>query len=168
MSKSDFQFKVTKFCKADEKLSALFNCEHTDLNLYLSRYALSNIKKRVNVAYVVKTENEPVKILGYYTLSAGSLAYDKLPLGLQKGLPKYPFPVARIGKLAVDVTFRRQGMGAFLLCDALQRCKKISEEMGLGAVIVDSKAEAKAFYEGYGFSVLKDLLFYMKTEDIPG
>jgi predicted GNAT family N-acyltransferase len=66
---------------------------------------------------------------------------------IQKKLPKYTVSVIRIGRLAVDNFMQGKGVGAGLLKDALQRCMKLSKEVGIFAVVVVALHDkAKAFY----------------------
>jgi predicted GNAT family N-acyltransferase len=79
------------------------------------------------------------------------------PPSIQKKLPKYPVPIVRIGRLAVDNSMQGKGVGASLLKDALQRCVMVSKEVGIFAVVVEAKHEkAKRFYLKYGFSEFND------------
>jgi predicted GNAT family N-acyltransferase len=77
-----------------------------------------------------------------------------MPRNLAKKLPRYPdVPVARVGRLAVDLNFRGRKLGAVLLSDAIGRATR-SEVMVYG-VLVDAKDdEAVAFYEYFGFVML--------------
>jgi GNAT superfamily N-acetyltransferase len=94
-------------------------------------------------------------VLGFYSLSATSIDVDILPSDIRKKLPRYPTPMARLSRLAVDKSMQGKGLGEFLLTDSLQRCVTIAKEMGLFSVLVDAKHEkAKAFYQRYGFREL--------------
>jgi ribosomal protein S18 acetylase RimI-like enzyme len=77
--------------------------------------------------------------------------------GVVKGrLPRYPLPVALIGRLAVHVKAQGRGVGGRLLRDALRRVLDASRSIGCLGVIVDAKDEsAQGFYEKFGFVVLK-------------
>ena len=97
-------------------------------------------------------ENAPKKVLGFYTLSATGINFSSLPEGWQKKLPRYPIPMARIGRLAVDKSAQNQGLGKHLLMDALYRCVALAENIGIFGVLVDAKHDqAKQFYSKYGF-----------------
>lgn len=75
-----------------------------------------------------------------------------MPENIQKKLPRYPVPVARIGRLAVDKSFQGQGLGEELLIHALQSVANVSETVGVYAVVVDAKNEkSEKFYKRYGF-----------------
>lgn len=96
-------------------------------------------------------------MLGYYSLSMGSLARANLPLVAQRRLPNFPIPVARLARLAVARSAQGQGVGEGLLMGALVRCHALSQVIGLVAVVVDAKHErARAFYRRYTFEELPD------------
>lgn len=97
------------------------------------------------------------RVIGYYTLSASAVAFDRLPPALRRRMPKYPVPVARIGELTVDNVHKRQGLGSALLLDALTRIARASEEMAVLAIVVDPiDQQATSFYFHHGFESLLD------------
>lgn len=135
----------------------VFDCGEPSLSEYLRQYACQHATSNVSRTFVAVTESDPGRILGYYTLSMGSLTRANLPTALQKKLPNFPIPVARLGRLAVDVSAQGKGMGEDLLMHALRRCIALSNEIGMLAVVVDAKHEkAKQFYLRYGFEELPD------------
>jgi GNAT superfamily N-acetyltransferase len=96
-------------------------------------------------------------VLGYYSLSAGSFDLSVLPEEERRKLPRHPVPVAHLGRLAVDQSTQGQGLGAFLLLDALARCERLADEIGLHAVEVQAIDDgARKFYLKYGFEPLLD------------
>ena len=108
-------------------------------------------------------------VCGYYTLSQMAVEIEDLPRDTAKKLPKYPMiPVTLLGRLAIDLRFRGQGLGEFLLMDALRRSWTLSREIAAMAVLVDAKDEAAAsFYESYEFRRLPgqhDRLFLPMAE----
>jgi GNAT superfamily N-acetyltransferase len=57
----------------------------------------------------------------------------------------------------VDRSTQGQGLGAFLLVDALRRSQFIAEQIGVRAVEVDAIDEAaRRFYVKFGFTPLLD------------
>ncbi len=94
-------------------------------------------------------------ILGYYTLSLGTLERETLPPEVGKRLPRYPIPVIILGRLAVDLRARGRGYGARLLDDAHLRALAINAQGGGLAVVVDAKDEAaERFYRHYQYEPL--------------
>jgi ribosomal protein S18 acetylase RimI-like enzyme len=62
-----------------------------------------------------------------------------------------------MGRLAVDVRLRGQGLGELLLVDALKRSFRNSREVASFAVVVDAKDEnAVRFYEHFDFLPFSD------------
>lgn len=132
-----------------------FDCGEQALNDYLRRYAGQDIKRGVARAFVASPEGQPGVVAGFYTLSASSIAAQTLPENLRKKLPRYPVPVALLGRLAVDHVFHGQGLGAILLADACQRVRAASQTLAVAALVVDAKSPAAAsFYQHFGFGEL--------------
>lgn len=129
-----------------------FDCGESSLNDFLKRFARQNDEKGLGRTFVAVAANSTV-IKGYYTLSNGSLKFDNVP----EKLPRDPIPVAHLGRLAVDVSARGQGLGEYLLLDALKRIAAVAGQIGIYAVEVYALNElAKSFYLKYGFSPLLD------------
>lgn len=82
--------------------TADFQCGSQPLNDYIRRYASQDVRKNVARVFVATPDNNPQQLAGFYTLSAGSVSCSVLPQSLAKKLPRYPVPVALIGRLAVD------------------------------------------------------------------
>jgi GNAT superfamily N-acetyltransferase len=135
-----------------------FDCGVDSLNDFLKRYALQNLKKNLGVTIVAVGEENRSKILGYYTVSMAQVSFKELPEELSGGIPRYPVPAMRIGRLAVDRSAQGMGLGGELLRDALFRALDLSLEVGTCVVLVDAiDAQAKRFYEKYGFIPLIDM-----------
>ncbi len=135
-----------------------FDCGEPPLNDYLRQYARQHAASNVSRTFVAVSDTDLFKILGYYTLSMGSLTKTNLPIALQKKLPNFPIPIARLGRLAVDISGQGKGIGEDLLMHAIHRCIALSDEIGMLAVVVDAKHDkAKQFYLRYGFAELSDL-----------
>lgn len=131
-----------------------FDCGVASLNEFLQRFARQNETKNLSRTFVVVPASEPSRIAGYYTLSPGALKTEIVP---EEKLPRYPVPVAHLGRLAVDINWQKLGIGEHLLLDALRRCLQVADEMGIYAVEVVALDEAAGkFYAKYGFVALKD------------
>lgn len=150
----------------------VFDCGIEELNIFLKQHANQNQTKNLSktyVAVVAISADDRKKIYGYYTLSAGHIQCDQLPENVKAKLPKYPIPIGRIGRLAVDKEYKGQGIGGFLLHDALTNILNIADKMGVFAVVVDAKnGDAKAFYKKYGFIELQksELTLFLTIETI--
>lgn len=135
-----------------------FRCGSTALDRYLQQQARQDSEKRVAAPFVLVAASAP-EVLGYYTLSASQINADEVPLRLLKKLPRYPqLPVTLLGRLAVDQQLKGQGMGEFLMMDALSRSLAASTGIAAMAVLVEAKDEAAAaFYTHFGFLPLNAL-----------
>lgn len=132
-----------------------FRCGETSLDAYLRRYANQDIRRRVNRVFVASPPDEPRKVIGYYSLSAGSLDADALPEKRRRRLPRYPVPAVLLGRLAITSHHQGQGLGSILLADALGRVVRASQAMTVSAVVVDALDERAAeFYLKFGFILL--------------
>ncbi len=131
------------------------------LDLYLRTQAMQDLRRRVSAVFVVTPLGQR-QVLGYYTLSALSLALGRLPLEARKKLPRYPdVPATLLGRLAVDRSCRGAGMrlGEHLLVDALMRSVEVSAQVASYAVVVDVlsvQPDPIGFYLRYGFRALPD------------
>lgn len=134
-----------------------FSCGHAALDRYLKTQARQDMQRNLAQVFVLVAEDEQT-IQGYYTLSAGSVQLAELPEELRRTLPRYPkLPVTLLGRLAVDMRFQGQKLGAFLLVDALARAVRQTEEIASLAVVVDAIDEgAVAFYTKFHFLPLPE------------
>jgi len=130
---------------------AEFSCGNEALDSYIRQYASQDVKRNVARVFVACRRREMI-VKGYYTLSAASFRKEGLPPSLAKNLPRYPVPAAIIGRMAVDRSCQRQGLGEAMLMDACRRVLEASQVLAVHAIVVEAKDEAaKAFYVKYGF-----------------
>lgn len=133
-----------------------FDCGEPSLNHYLHRYAGQDLKRRISRVFVATFDDQPQRVIGYYTLSAGSLGGTELPEERRRRLPGYPVPIAILGRLAVTHAHQGDGLGAILLADALRRVSQAAQVMAVYAVVVEAiDPRAAAYYERFGFFPLR-------------
>jgi GNAT superfamily N-acetyltransferase len=145
------KLKAVAFDKSQQRQE--FDCGIAELNRYVHQQMSQDAKRNIAAPFVLLNENQ---VIGFYTLSASSVNVSDLPAALIKKLPKYPLvPVALLGRLAVDKNYQKQGLGDFLLMDALKRAVVLSEQIAIMAVVVDAiNDSASRFYQQYGFEEL--------------
>ena len=144
-----------------EKLSArhdrtAFDCGKTALNDFLKKFAGQNQKAGISQTYVALVPKSS-KVVGYYTISSGAVEFANVPDDIRKHLPRYPVPVAHLGRMGVDKAAQGKGLGRLPLLDAMERIVRAADSIGIHAVEVLAKdEEARAFYVKYGFIPLLD------------
>jgi len=131
-----------------------FDCGEPALNQFLQRLARQQSARDFNKTYVACRTDSP-QILGFYAISSGSVDFAHWSSSMR--LPRYPVPVVRLGRLAVDQRVQGQGVGAALLSHAVLLALQLFDQIGVFAVVVDAKDErAAAFYTRYGFVCFPD------------
>lgn len=133
-----------------------FDCGQPMLNDWLKYQAGQFDRRDLSRTFVV-TRPDEATVCGYYALSTHRVLSEDLPEAESKGLPRLDVPVVLLGRLAVDRSAQGQGLGAFLLIDALRRALHIAGQVGVRAVEVDAIDEAaRQFYLKFGFRALND------------
>lgn len=128
--------------------TATFDCGQDTLNYWLKHTALKNEKNGASRTFVVC---DGKKVIGYYTLAAGSVSHSEVPGKVRRNMPE-PIPVMVLGRLAVDKNHQSKGIGKALLQDALLRVIAISRQAGVKAMMLHALTEeAKSFYIRQGF-----------------
>lgn len=134
-----------------------FDCGAADLNEYLARYARQNHESGGAKTFVAVSPMEPARVLGFYSISPGSIEFARVPANLTGKLGRYDVPIFRLGRLAVDQSAQGQGLGGDLLLAAGERALAVAAEVGGLALAIDAKDEnAARWYERFGAQLLLD------------
>ena len=136
--------------------ASAFSCGEPALDDFFARHALGNHERGIGTTFVLRgTADDEPPVLGFYTLSMADVDAKRLSKAVRGQLPRYPLPVALIGRLAVHDAAQGKRVGQRLLVDALRRAHSASEQVGCIGVIVDAKSErAEGFYLKYGFTLI--------------
>jgi len=144
-----------------------FDCGgHESLNDWLKRFAITNQKNESARTYVVHRNGA---VVGYYSISAGSVSVEDAPARIAKGLARHPVPVILLARLAVDKSEKGTGLGKALLKDALARIAQAADIVGARAVLVHAIDEpARKFYEHFDFepSPVHELQLMLLMKDL--
>ena len=141
----EIEIRVLK--KEDDRDS--FSCGDIALNYFFKRFAGQNqFKHYIGTTYIA-TDNK--NILGFVTVSTGSLIKEDLPQKQRKKFPCYPLPILRISRLGVDKKYKNMGVGMQLLKSMFKLALKQKEMFGCIGVAVDAKDDAVDFYKKLGF-----------------
>ena len=133
--------------KARHSLDA-FDSGVPALDDWLKRQARRNEESGASRTYVLCMEQ---KVIGYYSLAAGSILRAHAPGRLRRNRPD-PLPVMLLGRLAVDRSCQGKGYGKGLLRDAVLRTLHAARTAGICAILVHAISEdAKHFYKACGF-----------------
>lgn len=118
------------------------------LDDWLKRHALKNEVSGASRTYVVCVGQ---KIIGYYSLAAGSILQSEAPGHIRRNMPD-PIPVILLGRLAVEQSWQGKGIAKGLLRDAVLRTISVADITGIRGILVHAISEdAKHFYKSCGF-----------------
>jgi GNAT superfamily N-acetyltransferase len=164
-------FVIEKLSKDHD--SNRFDCGNVALNLWLKRFAWTNVQNDSARVYVAHCRDHVVA--GYHALTAGSVSRTGAPERIGHGLAAHPIGVVVLGCLAVDRGQQGKGLGISLLQDALRRTEHAAGTIGVRAVLVQAiDAAVRSFYLRFGFSpspvdemrlmlLMKDLRAFLRT-----
>ena len=142
-----------------------FDCGNAALNDWLKSRAL-RAQGKTSRTYVAC---ESTRVIGYYCILSGSVERAELPKALKEhGLPNN-IPVAILGRLARDMTYKGTGLGLDLLQDALTKIAIASRTIGIRCVLVHAiDDKAAQFWKENEFieSPLGSRTFYLPIETI--
>jgi GNAT superfamily N-acetyltransferase len=131
-----------------------FRSGNLDLDRFFLRYAGQNqFRHHIGTTYVAVDVTG--FIAGFATVTASEIAPQTMTARKRRGLPRYPVPVLRLARLAVDERARGQGIGSLLLRSVIVLARRMAEEVGCAGVLVDAKPDAITFYEKLGFLPLE-------------
>lgn len=109
------------------------------------------------------------RVVGYFSLTMGSVLRADAPARLVRGLPGYPVGVALLARLAIDQRNQGQGLGALLLAEALRKAVTAGEAAAARLVVIDAIDDAAvAFYERHGFVAVPEhpRRLYRRMKDV--
>lgn len=133
-----------------------FSSGNVDLDRFFLGYAGQNqFRHHIGTTYVAV---DPSGIIaGFATVSASSVAPGVVRGTTAKRLPRYPIPVLRLARLAVDERARGKGVGSLLLRSVFALALQMADQVGCAGIVVDAKPDAVAFYERLGFVPLEPI-----------
>ncbi len=131
-----------------------FDCGKPDMNMFLARFAVRNMKLGLSRTWVLPTvdtdrKSRKAKIAAYYCLASSTVTRDEIPL--DKSLPGYPVPVVLLARLAVDNHHKDRRLGEKTLITALRKAGELTDAglPALGMVLDVLDEEALGFYRHY-------------------
>jgi acetyltransferase, GNAT family len=143
-----------------------FDCEDEDLNDFLFNEATPYQKELLATTFVMENDEQT---LGYYSLLNDSLqlredmfaSKSQFRKFLRELMP-YPkrhlktIPALKIGRLAIDKTFKGKGLGSVIMANIISKCIKMNKEQACRLITVDAYKQAIPFYQKMGFKFLTE------------
>ncbi len=125
-----------------------FDCGDQELNAWLVRYARQNMDEGNAVVYLL---SEDRRILGYYSLSAGTVSRADATAIVGRQAPD-PIPAVLLGRLAVDRSAQGRTLGSRMLGHAVRQSLATREVIGARCLIVHCLTDdVTRFYKDRGF-----------------
>lgn len=143
-----------------------FDSGNEELDGWLRRHALAAQQMDSARTFVVTYQG---RVVGFFSLTMGSVLRRDAPARLVRGLPAYPVGMVLLARLAVDRSEQGRGLGGTLLAEALRKASVAGEAAAARLVVVDAIDEhAARFYERYGFVPAPGhrLRLYRRMKDI--
>jgi predicted N-acetyltransferase YhbS len=126
-----------------------FDSGNEVLDAWLRRHALP--AQRIDSARTFVATRSG-RVVGYFSLTMGSVLRAEAPAKLVRGMPAYPVGMVLLARLAVDQSQQGRGAGAMLLAEALRKAVAAGEVAAARLIVVDAvDDDAAAFYRRYGF-----------------
>lgn len=142
-----------------------FDCGMATLNDWLKKRAMKNQDSGASRTFVICNAG---RVIGFYALSSGSVERLSAPKNIARNMPDQ-VPVIVLGRLAIDLEFQKQKLGAALLKDAMLRTLSISQNIGVRSLLLHAISEdAKRFYLSYGFqeSVIDPMTLFLSIKKL--
>ena len=144
-----------------------FDCEDDDLNDFLFNKALLYQKELLATTFIVE---EKERTLGYYSVLNDSLQLKEEDFPSKSKYKKFlshliphpkrhlkSVPEVKIGRLAIDKTFKGKGLGRVIIDTIINHCIDLNEDQACRVITVDAYAQAVNFYHKIGFEFLTKL-----------
>ena len=144
-------FSDLKIIKANPNMikSIEFDCEDDDLNEFLLKDSIKNIKYNLCTLFLCYYKDN---VVGFFSLSADSIKInEKLEINYSA------YPAVKIGRLAVSKEFQNLCIGSFIINWIIGFCRKLREEIGIRFISVDAYNNEKTlkFYKNNFFVSFK-------------
>lgn len=126
-----------------------FRSGNLDLDRFFQRYAGQNqFRHHLGTTYVAEDGD---RLVGFVTVTPSQIEAKRIPARGSTHHLRYPLPVLRLARLAVDERELGRGIGLHLLRFVFVLAHRMADDYGCAGVVVDAKPDAIAFYERYGF-----------------
>jgi GNAT superfamily N-acetyltransferase len=162
MNMDETKINIQELNETNSELLCAFHTYDPDLQEFLIEDAYANQKIGISKTYLLCYEN---KIIGYITLLADTLRLEGelKEFFKNKNVTYKSLPALKIGRLAIDDNYLKNGFGTKLLIFAHTLAEHTSKNLfGCRFLIVDAKRNSNTtknsihFYKKFGFQALKE------------
>jgi len=138
---------IIKVAKEKDLKNLKFDCGDNDLNDFLLKDSVKNIKHNLNVIYICELKKD---VIAFFALSTDSIKINtKIEI-------KYPvYPAIKIGRLAVDKKYQGNNVGSILIKWIIGICFSLRKSVGIRFLSVDAYPKSIDFYEKNLFEKLE-------------
>lgn len=140
--------EIRRILRSDD-LSA-FDCGQPHLNEYFHNYAKQNTFRHRSAISWLAVEGQ--EIAGAMAVTIATVSPTDMA---EVESLRYPAPVLRVGRLAVDVRWQAHGVGKLLLSAACRLAVAVDEQVGCLGILVDAKEKAISWYQKRNFVPLE-------------
>lgn len=138
---------------AEEHDRSSFRCGNETMDRWFADHAWTAQRQDSARTFVLIDDDE--QVIGFYSLTMGSVEKAAAPSRLVRGLPRHPVPMVLLARLAIDASTRGQGLGSSLLFEALHRAALAAEHAAARLIAVDPiDDDARRFYKRWGFKTV--------------
>jgi len=131
-----------------------FDCGHAAINAFVRNSLKPQVRKSLSVAYVLTDSAQGGRFVGFYTIAQHMVDVSALS-ALQLGSLPHKIPCSRLVMLGIDSRYKGQQLGARLMKHALRLTQQVSTQIGSFGLYLDADAQAVAFYQKLGFTLLE-------------
>ena len=127
-----------------------FNSGQQVLDTWLKRHASATSDRDYGRTYVWHSGDG--RVVAFFTLSGYMINRDQLPENRRRGEQR-EIPSILLGKLALDISLQKQGLGEELIADAVIEAEKASNHVAARYLLVDAlDPTLVGLYEKFGFA----------------
>ena len=131
-----------------------FDCDHAVINTFVRNSLKPQVKKNLNVAYVLTDDDHANRFVGFYTIAQHMINVSSLSALALGSLP-HKIPCSRLVMLGVDKQYKGQQLGSKLTKHALLLTQQVAKQIGSFGMYLDADSQAVNFYQKLGFRLLE-------------
>ena len=164
MSFEEFKQKYVVHKMGEQEIVSFFDCGDEDLNDFILTDAPLYRKEKLSVTYTVCEKVAVDKVVAFFSLSNDRISvsdfenktkYNQFSRRFNNSKRLKSYPAAKIGRLAVQSSAKRNNIGSTLL-DFIKSYFAIDNKTGCRFITVDAYSAAIPFYIKNGFVPLND------------